>query len=121
MADIALKEYLDRRLDDLHRYMDRRFTDQDRRNDEQFTAAKVALDKAEQALREYKSGSNEWRDALKDANGRMATRLELDKLDDSVRELQRAKANFDGRLIVITGGMSVGVSLVLWALTRIVK
>jgi hypothetical protein len=121
MTDIALKEYFDQRLTDLERYINQRFADQDRLNTQHFSAASLALDKAEMALREYKAGSNEWRDALKDANTRMATRTELDKLDDAVRELQRAKSNLDGRLLMLSGGVSVGVSIVLWALTRFLR
>jgi hypothetical protein len=48
----------------------------------------------------------------------MATRAELDKLDEALRELQRAKANFDGRLVMLSGSISVVVSLALWALSR---
>ena len=107
VTDVALREYLERLIHET-----------DRRYEQRFAQADVALNKAEVALREYKVGSNEWRDALKDANNRMATRDELDKLDSAVQDLQRAKANLDGRLLVLSGGVSGLVSVMLWALTR---
>jgi hypothetical protein len=121
MTDVALKEYLDRRIDDLDKRIDRRFLDMERQHDQRFAATEVAGTKADAALREYKTGSNEWRDALKDANNRMATRAELEKLDEVVQSLQRAKANLDGRLVVLAGSVSLAVSVLLWALTHFVK
>ena len=108
--DVPLREHVDRMLAEMnHRYEDR------------FAANDRALQTAEQALREYKAGSNEWRDALKDANNRMATRLELDKVDIEVRELQRAKANLDGRIAVLSAGISGAVSLLAWAIARLME
>lgn len=119
MTDVALKEYLEHLVRDLDKRIDQRFLDTDRRYEQRAKAADQALDKAEQALREYKAGSNEWRDALKDANNRMATRTELTKLDDAVQDLRRAKANFDGRLLMLSGGISLLVTVSLWALSQV--
>lgn len=107
MTDITLRDYIERIVHDLDRRYEQRFQQND-----------VALGKAESALREYKTGSNEWRDALKDANNRMATRDELAKLDDAVQTLQRARANLDGRLVILSGGVSIVVSILLWAFIR---
>ncbi len=118
MSDVALKEYLERCILELDRRVDQRLIDTDRNYQQHFAAAEEALRKADAALREYKAGSNEWRDALKDQAARLATREELGKVDDAVQELQRAKANVDGRNVVISSGLSVAIMLLLWALSR---
>jgi hypothetical protein len=48
-------------------------------------------------------------------------RLDLEKLEEDVQELQRAKANLDGRLVATAGVISVVVSAVLWALMQFFK
>ena len=130
MTEVALREYLERLIHEA-----------DRRYEQRFAAMALALDKADVALREYKIVSNEWRDALKDVNNLMATRVELErvdrvvrdlrqttasrdeleKIDGAVRDLQRAKANLDGRLLVLSGSVSVLVSVLLWAFTRFLQ
>lgn len=110
LNDVTLKEYLDRRIDDLRISMLDRF----RMSDE-------AVAKAERAMNERLNAMNEFRDALRDQANRMATRLELDKVDEAVQELRRSKANLDGRLIVITGSISLGVTITLWILGRFIK
>jgi hypothetical protein len=107
---VSLKEYIDRRVDDLgQRMVDR------------FVLNATAVAKAELTMNDRLNSMNEFREALKDAQARMATRAEMDKIDLAVRELQQAKANFDGRLVVFSGGISVVTSLILWGLTRLVK
>jgi len=108
MTDVALKEYLERII-----------ADADRRYEQRFDAAEVALGKAETQLRDYKVSSNEWRDALKDQSARLATRDELGKIDQAVQELQRAKANLDGRMYVVAGAAGVFSSILVWALARV--
>jgi chromosome segregation ATPase len=100
VTDVALREYLERLIHET-----------DRRYSERFAASDIALSKAETALREYKAGSNEWRDALKDANHRMATRAEVEKLDQQVQGLQRSRANLDGRIMTVSAIVSVIVGL----------
>lgn len=102
MSDIAMKDYVDRRLDD----MERRFTDR-------LSASDRALDKAESALREYKTVSNEWRSALADQSGRMATRIELENLDGQLQGVRREKANLDGRLLMVAIAGSVIINFIL--------
>lgn len=109
MTDVALREYLERRIDDLERRMLDRFLLNDQ-----------ALTKSETRMTDRLHSMNEFREALKDQTNRMATRMELEKVDESVRELQRAKANLDGRLFVLSGVISASVTILLWALSRLV-
>ena len=108
--DVPLKLYLDQRLTDL----DRRFS-------ERFDAADRALSKAEASLQEYKASSNEWRGALRDASGNLVTRTEFSGMAEQVQALRRDKANLDGRLLVLSGGVSAAVAAVLWAFGHFVK
>lgn len=50
---------------------------------------------------------------------RMATRAELERVDQEVQDLRRAKANLDGRLLALAGGLSALTSVAVWILTRI--
>ena len=110
MTDVALRDYFDRRLEDL-----------DRRVMDRFTLSDAAVSKAERTMNDRLNSMNEFRDALKDQAGRMATRSELERLEATVHELRRAQANFDGRMVVLTGSISAGVSLVLWAISLLVR
>jgi hypothetical protein len=103
----------------LEKHIDRLLAEADRRYEQRFLANDIALSKAEAALRDYKLGSNEWRDALKDANHRMATRLELEKVELAVRHLETAKANFEGRIAVFSAVVSGMVSLLVWLASRL--
>lgn len=107
MTDIAMKDYVDRRLDDL----ERRFTDR-------LSSADRALDKAESALREYKAVSNEWRSALADQSNRMATRVELETVNDQLQGVRREKANLDGRLLMVAIAGSVIINFILTHFVR---
>jgi hypothetical protein len=123
-------------------YVDTRFSDFERRITERFDASDDAVTKAERTMNERLNGMNEFRDALKDQSSRMATRVELDKTDadvgslrdvlgrmatrdemgkveEAVHDLRRHKANMDGRLLVVTGIISIGVSLGVWALSKV--
>ncbi len=108
MTDVALKEYFDRRIEDLRSAVNERFQLSD-----------VAVSKAERTMNERLNSMNEFRDALRDQSNKMATRSELEKIDEAVQELQRSKANLDGRRMVLSGGVSVMVTLLLWALSRL--
>ncbi len=109
----------------------------DRRITERFVLSDVAIVDARRVMNDRLNSMNEFRDALRDQANRMATRTEVEKIDEviprlatraelngidqAVRELQRAKANLDGRLLMVSGTISVIVSIALWLLNRLVK
>ncbi len=102
MSDVTVKEYLERLIDEL-----------DKRIDQRFILIDLAITKAEVALAARLQAMNEFRDALKDQAGRMATRVELDHLTEEVNELRRNKANLDGRMAMLAAIASVVVYLVM--------
>lgn len=112
MSDIALKEHLERRLDDL-----------DRRYEQRFELNELALTKAERSMSDRLAGMNEFREALKDQSSRMITRTEHERLADLVQELRQTHANLEGRLFVlpllVSGIASIIVSLVVFWITRV--
>jgi hypothetical protein len=110
MTDVALKEYFERRLEDL----DRRITDR-------FDLNESAVAKAERTMNERLNSMNEFRDALKDQASRMVTRIEHDKLDAEIRHLQQAQSNLEGRRVVLTTVVSVVVSLISGVVLRFIK
>jgi hypothetical protein len=111
MTDVALKEYLERRIDDL-----------DRRIMERFVNSDQSVAKAERTMNERLNSMNEFRDALKDQANRMATRIELDLTNSRVEELRRDKSRFDGGLLVLSGGVSLVTSiLTILALLKFIK
>lgn len=107
MNDIELKDYIDKRLSDF----DRRFSDR-------FILSDQAVNKAEHTMNQRLNSMNEFRDALKDQTARMATRLEVEKIDQDVRELQKAKSNFEGKIFVISGVISSVISIILYFVTK---
>jgi SMC interacting uncharacterized protein involved in chromosome segregation len=130
MTDVSLREHLERQIADLARRIDQRFA-----------ATEQAVMKAEQMMNERLAGMNEFRDALRDQSHQfaaradvtrteqqinlmqqqMATRIEMEKLDGQINELQRARANLDGRLLVLAGGLSIVTSLAIWMLTQVLS
>jgi hypothetical protein len=107
--EVSLREHIEITLHEM-----------DRRYEQRFAASENAVAKAERGINERLNSMNEFRDALRDQANRMATRIELERVDLMVQELQRAKANFDGRLIAMAGGLSIGTSILIWALARLV-
>ena len=108
MTDVALKDYLERLI-----------SEADRRYEQRFAASEQAVLKAERGMANRLDAMNEFREALRDQSNRMATRVEVEKLDETVQSLARAKANLDGRLMGLSGGISILVSVLVWALTKI--
>ena len=109
----------DERFDAIERARESAFASQKQLTDAAFSASQKAVDKAEQAQKEYNARSNEFRDALNDANknniGRdeyhsghqsLIDRLDADairlqeKFDDikkSIEDLKISKANVSGK------------------------
>jgi hypothetical protein len=112
MTDIALRDYLESKLEELDKRMDLHF----KLND-------TAILKAEQTMGARLDSMNEFRDALKDQTSRMATRIELGGLEDQVQEIRREKANLDGRFAVIATmisfAISVALGIVYWVVSHI--
>ena len=102
MTDVALRDYLERLIHEA-----------DRRYEQRFAASEQAVLKAERTMSSRLDSMNEFRDALKDQAARMATRVEVDRIDESVQALQRDKANLDGRLVVLSAGTSIVVSAIV--------
>lgn len=142
MADVDLKEYLERVIADLDKRVDHRLVEQEKLVFQRFTLVDLALTKAEQAMGARLNSMNEFRDALKDQTARMATRQELDRvvsdmqdnreklgrlptlsaferLVEDVQELRRTKANMDGRLAMIAGLVSLAVGAAEWWFLRL--
>jgi len=110
MTDIALRDHLEALI-----------READRRYEQRFAASEQAVLKAEHTMNERLNSMNEFREALKDQSGKMATRSELERVEEMVQELRRAKANLDGRLVVLSGAVSVAVSVVLWVVSRVIE
>lgn len=106
MTDVALRDHLEAMI----REMDRRY-------EQRFLASEHAVMKSENSMNVRLTSMNEFRDALNDQAGRMATRAELERVDQEVQDLRRAKANLDGRLLALAGGLSALTSVAVWILT----
>ena len=104
---VPLKEYLDRRIDDLATRVFERFT----LNDD-------AIGEARRGVNDRLNAMNEFRDALRDQASRMATRIELSRLDEEVQAVRRNESNRDGRQAVLSLLVSGAVSLGLWGLSH---
>jgi hypothetical protein len=83
---------------------DRRYEERDRANKEAvrsaLAAAEKAAEKTEAALREYKVGSNEWRDTVTDLVSRMVTRPDVDRqfhgIEDKIADLRESRSLREG-------------------------
>jgi len=111
MTDVALKEYLEKRIEELDKRVSLQIDNLNSNIDQHFSTNDIALSKAEQTMNARLDSMNEFRDALKDQAGRMATRVELSVIELQVQELRRDKANLDGRLAMIAVIISIIVSL----------
>jgi predicted transcriptional regulator len=105
MSDVPLKEYLEKRLDEMSCRIKQRFEEVD---------ANVA--KAEQQLNHRLEGMNEFRESLRDQSSRFMTRMEYEYahkgLDEKVRAMELAKATLEGRAATVSVLISVVVSVV---------
>jgi len=85
------------------------------RMDERNKTLQIAIDKAENALERRLFGMNEFREALKDQTVRMVTRSEFDPIKDLV---VRNDTKIIMYSIIISGGMSLVVGLILMLLNK---
>lgn len=104
---VTLRDYLERRLDDL-----------DVRYEGRFKSAERAVQKAEDTINSRLAEMNEFREAMKDQAATMARRSDVDRVEGAVNDLLRAKSNLDGRIGVIVAIVSVIVSAATVVLTR---
>lgn len=114
MSDVPLKDYLDGRIEE----MDNRFKDR-------FDEISANVVKAEHQLNHRLEGMNEFRESLRDQASKFMTRTEYEyahkALDDKVRSMELAKANFEGRAASVAGLVSVAVSIVVGVVIFIVS
>lgn len=110
--DIPLIDYVNEKFAELNRHVDNKFIELERsiaretevlketeerhhaNHDREHQLAQLAIDKAEQSIREKLAAMNEFRDALNDQSATMARRDQLDgaiaKISDSLDERMRA-------------------------------
>lgn len=109
--DVPLREYFDLKIASLN-------------EKEQLRAqlTSLALDKAETAMSARLTSMNEFRDSLKDQASRMATRDELERVENAINELRTLQSNWDARAAMIafimSGIMSAISALVTWWVMR---
>src|SRR3990172_2692720 len=74
----SLYEFLERLIRESDRRYSERFNAQERALEAALLSARSAVEKAEAESREWRRGSNEWRDAMSDKDARFLTREEAD-------------------------------------------
>ena len=95
--------------------------------DMRFTALQLAVDKAEAQMRDRLAGMNEFRDALKDQAGRLATRESVEWVADSQRAqteklwlrieaLERKQSHAEGRSWMFFTLLGLGLTVLSIAL-----
>ena len=102
---VSLRDYFDQRLEEMNCRFKQRFEEVDSN-----------VHKAEDQLNHRLEGMNEFRSSMKDQAATFMTRSEYDyahrNLDEKIRAMELAKANFEGRAATISGLVSVAVSIV---------
>lgn len=119
--DVPLKDHIEAQI----RWVDRYFEDRIRGVDRHFEAqVKGINDNVKSAafdLGKRLEGMNEFRDTLKDQAGRLATKEDVDNrfraLDDRIKSLELTKANFDGKVAIVSLGVASVVSVLVSILT----
>lgn len=110
---VSLREHLESRIDGLEEMLKMRFDIQ-----------REALAKASETLNTHLEGMNEFRSSMKDQAGQFVTRdtlkALLDPLQKIIGELQLSRANWEGRMAVLAGILSVGVSIVVGLVMKLV-
>lgn len=106
MSDVPLKEYFENRLCELNK----RFS-------ERVDEINENVVKAEHQLNHRLEGMNEFRESLRDQSARFLTRAEYDyahkAIDEKVRSMELARANFEGRVATIASLVSIAVSIMV--------
>jgi DNA-binding FadR family transcriptional regulator len=116
---VSLKEYFESRINSLQEYLETRLTSIERATE----AAKLTMEKRLE-------GMNEFRDALRDQAGRLATRdelsLQIDRLNVDISDLKKFKATLEGKasqqsvniaLMLSMSGLLIGVITLILKLT----
>lgn len=114
MSDVSLREYLESQI----KWVDRHFASQITTINEKTAAAKEQIDKRLE-------GMNEFRDALKDQASRLATKDEVAALKDSTNErlqvLELGKANFEGKVAVLSVLVASVVSILIVGISQFLR
>jgi len=86
-----------------------------------FASAEKASEKTDQALKEYKSSSNEWRATLNDIVARMITRVDFEAhqklIDSKISDLRESRSSNVGRDSGKSAIWAIVVVLIGWGLT----
>ncbi len=130
-TDFVTKRELDLRFEGSDKLRDALRSADKEAVDKANVAATKALDRADEALREYKAGSNEWRAAMTDRERNFVSRPEYisisksleDKLDAIAKQfgerqgiLNERISTIEGRFMAIASiGTAFGVAGVLYA------
>ncbi len=120
MSDVPLKEHLEQAFRFLDRHYESKIDALDRYYESQNFSMREAVKKANDELNSRLAGMNEFRDALKDQSGTLATKAELNMVEKQVRALELSKENLAGRAtsaaILWSAALSVIVSLITGAI-----
>lgn len=125
--------YVDRALDDLRIFhdatlsdiqseLDRRLAAQQRESDQRFTESVDRVQTALASLDKRLDGMNEFREALRDQQARMATTAYVDAVSVRMSNLEAAIERQRGRTAAITaiaGGLAVFITVASFVLTHI--
>lgn len=107
---VTIKEYLEKRIDELEKSIDRRFASAD-------SQVKIAS----AALGERLNSMNEFRAQLKDQTALMLTRSESDaqheKIDSDIRSLRESRSDIQGK----ASGISMIVAIVIAVLSILIS
>ena len=104
-VNVALKEYIEQRLDDFEKLVD-----------EKFASVAKATDKSEAAYNSRFALANEFRQAMSDLSGTFITRDVHDTLKERVSILENKQSNLDGKIV----GWSVGVGFIVTVINLII-
>lgn len=106
MSDVPLREHIEALLS----HIDRHFA-------AKLEATSAAIEKAEEKLDQRLASMNEFRDALKDQAGRLATKQELDlkleRIDARIANIEKSRAYALGAVAVLSTVIASAITLFL--------